>query len=270
VTISKEIIPLADTNSNKLRTQVKASLDANMTNLSVEKLVDAKGLVKNDIIDETLALTPYMENDYRNYDGMSMWEGLGGRQEEKATADFNELKKQWKEEKPEMMKAMAETEYGFKIEKYNNFRVVQDGRAYKKRNLQYSENFVLGDVTSKAGEDLLIALPALVTQQTKIKKDERNRTMPIDVRFPRTLTWSIIFTIPSGYAVKGIENLNQNISNDYAAFSSVARVENNTLTIDISKMYKTQHFDAQQWPKMLEVLEAAYNFSQSKIVLRKQ
>ncbi|HYJ37440.1 MAG TPA: hypothetical protein VEV87_02445, partial [Chitinophagaceae bacterium] len=268
--VTKEVLPLADTNANKLRTQVKTVLDLSKLTLGVEKLVDAKGLVRDDIIDETLAFTPFMETDYRNYGGMSMWEGLSAKQEEKAMEDFNQLKKQWKEEKPDMMKAMAENEYGHSIEKYNNFRIVQDGRAYKKRNLQYSESFVLTDMTSRAGDDLLIALPALVTNQTKIKKEERNRTMPVDVRFPRKLTWNIIFAIPAGYTVKGIESLQQSISNDCASFSSTARIENNTLVIDVSKMYKGQHFDIQQWPKMLEVLEAAYNFSQFKIVLKKQ
>ena len=94
--------------------------------------------------------------------------------------------------------------------------------------------------------------------------------MSVDVRYPRTLSWNIIFTIPAGYTVKGMESLNQNVSNDVAAFSSTARIENNSLIIDVSKIYKGQHFDLQQWPKMLEVLEAAYNFSQSKIVLKKQ
>ena len=269
-TVSKEVLPIPDTNSNKLRTQVKTMLDLNTLALSVDKNVDAKGLVKDDIIDETLALTPYMEADYRNYDGMSMWEGMPAKQEEKATESFNQLKKQWKEEKPDMMKAMAESEYGHNVEKYNNFRLVQDGRSYKKKNLQYSESFVLADMIAKAGQDFLISLPSLVTQQTKISKEERTRTMPVDVRYPRTLSWNINFTIPAGYTVKGIESLNQNISNDCASFASNARIENNTLVIDVTKMYKGQHFDLQQWPKMLEVLEAAYNFSQSKIVLKKQ
>jgi hypothetical protein len=267
---TSDVLPLSDTNANVLKTQLKTSFDMASLKLSVEKNVEAKGLTRDDLINEVLALTPFMEGDYRNYDGMSMWDGLPGRQEEKATEDFNELKKKWKEEKPDVMKAMVEDEYGFNVEKYNNFKIVQDGREYKKRNLRYSENFVLADMTSKAGEDVLIALPALIGQQTKIKNDEKTRTMPVDVRYPRSMEWYIIFPIPTGYTVKGIENLSKEVSNECGNFSSSVRVENNNLIMQVSKMYKAKYLDLNQWPKLLEVLDAAYSFSQSKIVLKKQ
>jgi hypothetical protein len=125
-------------------------------------------------------------------------------------------------------------------------------------------------MTATAGNDLLLALPALISQQTKIRKEERNRSMPVDLRYPRTLSWNIIFPIPAGYSAKGIESLNQQVSNDCGSFISNAKVENNNLVIDVRKMYRGNHFELQQWSKMLEVLDAAYNFSQSKIVLKKQ
>ncbi len=268
--VSAEVIPLSDTSSNVLKTQLKTSLDGSNLTLAIDKNVEARGLIRDDMIEEALALTPYMEGDYRNYDGMGMWDGLTAKQEDKAVESFNELKKQWKEEKPDMMKAMAENEYGHNVEKYNSFRVVQDGRAYKKRQLRYSESFILSDMTARAGDDLLVALPALIGQQTKISKDEKNRVVPADVRYPRTLEWYIVFPIPAGYTVKGIDGLTQHVANDYAAFNSTAKVENNNLVIEVSKTYKAKYFDLQQWPKLMEVLEAAYNFSQSRVVLKKQ
>jgi hypothetical protein len=268
--VSTEVIPLSDTSSNVLKTQLKTSLDGSSLTLAIDKNVEARGLIRDDMIEEALALTPYMEADYRNYDGMGMWDGLTAKQEDKAVENFNELKKQWKEEKPDMMKAMAENEYGHNIEKYNSFRVVQDGRAYKKRQLRYSESFILSDMTARAGDDLLVALPSLIGQQTKINKEEKNRVVPADVRYPRTLEWYIVFPIPPGYTVKGIDGLSQHIANDYAAFNSAAKVENNNLIIEVSKTYKAKYFDLQQWPKLMEVLEAAYNFSQSRVVLKKQ
>jgi len=268
--VASEVLPLSDTTSNVLKTQLKTTFDLTNLTLSIEKNVEARGLTRDDLINEALALTPFMESDYRNYDGMSMWDGINSRQEEKATEDFNELKRKWKEEKPDMMKAMAEDEYGFNVQKYNNFKIVQDGREYKKRNLRYSENFVLADMTSKAGEDILISLPALIGQQTKIKNDEKARTMPVDVRYPRAMDWYVVFPIPAGYTVKGIEELSKNVSNECGSFSSSVRVDNNNLIMQVSKMYKSKYFDLNQWSNLLEVLEAAYSFSQSKIVLKKQ
>jgi len=85
--------------------------------------------------------------------------------------------KEWKEEKPKMMKALAENDYGFDVTKYNAFRLLQDGRNYKKPGLKYNETFTLAEMTSFAGEDIVLKLPALISGQTKIKKEERNRNM---------------------------------------------------------------------------------------------
>ncbi len=268
---ANEVLPLSDTSANVVSTQIKASLnvDSSLT-VSVEKNVEASGLAKGDLMDDALALTPFMESDYKNYDGMSMWEGLNGAQEEKANADFADLKKEWKEAKLKMMKNIAENEYGYNVEKYGSFRLQQDGRAFKKKNLKYSESFTLSDLAATAGEDKIISIPALLGKQSKIKKEEYARTLPIDVGFPRTLSWDIVFTLPAGYTAKGLGNLNKNINNECASFTSSARIENNSLIIDAKKVYKGKYFKIEQWPQLVEMLEAAYNFSQSKIILQKQ
>ena len=265
----KELLPSSDTLANLYHTLINASLDASKVNLLVEKNTETKGFLRDDINDDVLALTPYIENDYKNYDGTSMFEGLDSKAEDKAISDFNATKKEWKEEKPKMMKSLAESDYGFKVTSYNNFRLLQDGRSYKKRNLQYAESFTLEDFTANAGVDLVVPLAKLVGEQTKIKKEERTRTLPIDARYARTLKWTIIFNVPSGYTVQGLDNLTRNINNECGTFISSAKVVGSTLTVEVKKVVKAKNFDARQWPFMLEVLDAGYNFSQAKIILKK-
>lgn len=269
--VANEVMPLSDTSENTVLTQIKASLVADSSlNIAIEKNVEANGLSKGALMDDALSLTPFMENDYKNYDGMGMWEGLNPAQEEKATTDFADLKKEWKESKPKMMKNVAENEYGFNVDKYGNFRLVQDGRAYKKKTLKYNETFTLSDLAATAGDDKIISIPALIGKQWKIKKEEYNRTLPIDVVYPRTFTWNIAFTLPVGYTAKGLGNLDKNVNNECASFTSSAKIENNTLVITAKKIYKGKYFKVEQWPKVIEMLEAAYNFSQAKIILQKQ
>ena len=83
------------------------------------------------------------------------------------------------------------------------------------------------------------------------------------------MAWSISMPIPVGYTAKGVESLNKKIDNDCASFSCVAKVENNTILLDIKKIYKGKNFDAAKWPSLVAVLDAAYTFSQSKIILKK-
>lgn len=265
----KEVLPLSDSLDNVMLTEIKASLDASNANMSIEKTVELRGMMKNDLIDEVLALTPFMENDYRNYDGMSMWEGLNAKAEEKAMGDFNHQKKEWKEEKPKMMEALAESEYGYEVQKYGSFRLQSDGRSHKKRNLKYTETFTLSEMAAAAGQDLVVPVAALMGEQPKIKQDERNRSLPVDVRYARSLGWSITLALPAGYTVKGLENLDQHVTNACGTLKSTARVENNSLVIEIKKVYKAKQFDAAQWTQLLEILDAAYNLSQTKVVLKK-
>ncbi|WP_153797766.1 DUF3857 domain-containing protein [Foetidibacter luteolus] len=268
---ANDVLPAADTAVNSIATIIAATLEpVNKVNMTVEKTVEVKGCAKESVIDEALALTPYMENDFKNYDGLGMWEGMDSKSEEKAMSEFTQQKKEWKEEKPKMMKAVAQNDYDFSVESYGSFKLLQDGRSFKKRSLKFSENITFSEVTATAGNDIVLALPALISGQTKIKKEDRVRSLPADVIYPRTLSWTISMPVPAGYTVKGLDRLNKSISNDCGSFTTVAKADNNTITITVQKMYKLKNFEASQWPAMLAILDAAYNFSQSKLVLQKQ
>jgi hypothetical protein len=265
-----EHIPLTDTADNMIYTKVNTGFDGDdQSRLTVDKTVQAKGLAKDDMEGDALALTPFMETDFRNYDGSSMWDGLSQAQTDKAMTDFTQQKKDWKEDKPKMMKAQAESEYSATVEKYNDFKIQEDGRSFKKRNLQYEENFVLGGLTATAGDDILLALPALVGKQPRITREERTRTLPIDVSYPRTLLYTISFKIPDGYTVKGLSNITMTVNNECGSFTSTAAINDGVLRLDVRKLYKVRNLSVAQWPELCAIQDAGYAFSQKKIVLQK-
>lgn len=264
-----ETIPLSDTIANKVAQQIAATLDITNGNMSIVKNVEATGLMRDDMIDETLALTPFMQNDYTNYGGTDMWEGMSEASQEKAMNEFNQQKKEWKEQKPKMMKEVAESEYGHRIETYTDFKLTQDGRSIKKKALKYTETFTIGDMSASAGEDIVVSLSQLTGGQTKIKKDERTRTSPIDIGFPREFLWTISMPVPAGYTVIGLDGLKKNVVNECGSFLSVAEVKDNNIVISVKKVYKQQKLDANKWPMMLDMLDAGYKFTQSKLILKK-
>src|SRR5690606_30886161 len=180
---------------------------------------------------------------YRNYDGGSMWDGMSDASQAKAMEEFNKEKREWKEEKPKMMKAMAENEYSGMVEDYKMFRLQQDGRNSRKRSIRYYENFSLSRLTAIAGNDVVVSLPALIGKQTRITKDERNRTVPINVGYPRKVLWHIVMPIPAGYTVKGLEALNRKVDNECGSFESVAVIEGENLVLDVRKIYKASEFE---------------------------
>lgn len=270
---TKGTIPLGGPDDNTLAITVNASLEPQKkSNLSVERITAARNIVKNGMIEEAIAYTPYIESDFRNYDGDDMWEGLDEKTADARSEQFNKMKKEWKDKtKPEYMKSLVEDDFSYEVSSYDNFQMQNDGRSYRKQDLQYTEKFTLANVSSFAGDDILIGLPSLIGAQMRIeKKEQQSRTYSIDVNYARKLTWHIVMPVPAGYRAAGLENLSMNVSNNCGEFISSAKVENNSVVIDVKKVYKAKQFKAEDWQQLLDMLNAAYNFSQAKILLMKQ
>jgi len=266
---SSVVIPGGDTLQNKYTEQITATLDLAKGSMAIDKTVEANGQVKQGVIDEALALTPFMQNDFSNYDGTDMWEGMDARAQDKAITAFNDQKKEWKEQKPIMMKAVAESEYGRRVENYAEFRLLQDGRSIKKKALKYQETFTITDMAAPAGDDIVVSLSALIGGQPKVKKEERVRNYPVDVAYPRELLWTVSMPVPPGYTVKGLIGLTRNVDNECGSFKSVALLKDNFIVVSVKKTYRLQKFDVSKWPLMVNILDAGYKFSQSKIILKK-
>ncbi len=264
-----EILPSTDTLDNTLLTQINAHLDEAKVNMVLEKSVEAKGHVKEDVIEDVLTMTPYMEVDYLNSNGKGSVEGVGITETKAAIEKRDNQKNEWKAKKLVMMKELAGNEYDYRVEKYDSFALLEDGRSFNKRNLKYYERFVLADMTMPAGKDLVVPITGLMGLQPRVQKEERNRVFPVDVRYPRALNWKITFAIPAGYVVKGLENLQKKIENACGSFISTAFVEGNTLHVYAKKIYAGHRFETTQWPQMLAILDAAYEISQAKIILKK-
>ena len=127
----------------------------------------------------------------------------------------------------------------------------------------------MGDLTRRAGKNFLVSVPGLMGSQNQVKAEDRQRKYGIDVRYPRTFTWDIAYTFPAGYTVKGLADLNQTVENETGSFSSKATVEGNVLKLSISKVYKQTKIKREDFGKMLAFLDAAYNFSQRRVLLKK-
>lgn len=267
-----EPLPQSDTLANTLIANIKVGLNHTETSdlLNVDKTVEAQGLVKDDLTDEILAYTPFMETDFRNYDGTGMWEGMNSQQEAKAISNFNEQKKEWREEKPKMMKAMAEDYYDFAVTDYASFKLMQDGRSFKKNVLKYNEIYTLDDAVNTVGDDLLLSIPNLAGgSQGKLKKEELTRTLPVYLEYARAYNYNITCPIPAGYTARGVESLSREVRNEAGSFTVKGRIDNNNVIIEVRKTFNKSEVSAQQWPLITELLKAAYGFSKAKILFSK-
>jgi hypothetical protein len=261
-------LPVTGAAENFTKTIVTATMDSvENLNLTVQKAI--KGMSKKNYHYEALAYTASWDDDHRSYGGEDdLRTNLSRTELEIYDNKLRERKKEDKIKKPEYMQKVLENEYGTVV-KYNEFILTSDGRSYKKPELDFTQKADIGNKVSKAGNHLLVAVPSLIESQLFINQDERIRQYDADMGFPRTMTWEINFTVPEGYKAIGVDNLASTVDNDAGYFMSMAKMEGNRVKLLVKKQYKKINVKKEEWPKMLQFLDAAYNFSQKKILLKK-
>ena len=76
--------------------------------------------------------------------------------------------------------------------------------------------------------------------------------------------------IPTGYEVQGLDKLNQKVENKFGGFTSTAKEENGKIIIETNKHYDVNFVPKDQWPALVSFLNAAYTFTEQKILLKKK
>ena len=119
------------------------------------------------------------------------------------------------------------------------------------------------------GPNYSVQIGELIGGQVAIDKKEIVREYNIWLNFARTSDFIINFDIPVGFTATGLDALKANVDNNTGTFSVTTNVTGQKLTITVKKVYKSNYFVKEDWPKMVEFLDAAYNFTQKKIILTK-
>lgn len=259
----------SNSDENVTTNTIAASIDTSGRNISVVHQKAVTGLSKQFYNVQALIYTNAIDDDFRSYGGEDDVRGsMKGAVLENYETKLRERKKEDKVNKLEYMKNAISDEYE-NISSYSEFTLNTDGRTWRKQELNYTNKFELSDMVKKAGNNLLVAVPGLIGQQLFVSQDERKREVDANMGFPRSLRNVINFTIPAGYKAVGVQNLNMNIDNEVGTFAVQASVEGNTVIILVKKLYKQMNVKQEDWNKLLQMLDAAFNFSQKKILLKK-
>jgi hypothetical protein len=168
------------------------------------------------------------------------------------------------------VKQDIEEAFSSKVNQYKNFQLKSIGMWDETPYTEYRDEFTLENMTKKAGPNYILELPKLIEKQTEITAKQRTRTQDIYMSYARTYVNKISFKIPEGYTIEGIENLNKDVQNETGGFVSTAKVEGDMLRITSKKYYSANYFPAKDWEKMMLFLDAAVEFSNAKVLLKKK
>ncbi|HLK30517.1 MAG TPA: DUF3857 domain-containing protein [Puia sp.] len=259
----KANIPSSTFDDNVQKQESMITIPETMDLLQVERTNSYSGMEKSG--NNTLAHLDreYLNTDFKKY--------IINPKKDKGDNNYVDADKdERKKTQMEYLKKSVEND-GVEVEKYDKFELVQDGRFDETPMLVYKENFSLKKLLNKAGRNYLLDAGKLIGGQIKLEEKEmKTRDNDIWISHARTIINNITIVLPKGYTADGLQDLNYNVNNESGSFISSAKIDGGKLILSTQKIYKKNFDKKDAWPNYVAFLEAAYKFTQVKVVLKKQ
>ncbi|WNM19704.1 DUF3857 domain-containing protein [Flavobacterium capsici] len=262
-------LPSSTYKENCVKTKTVMTLD-DFTGFKVKKESSYLGHLKEGEQSDKLNFYDYVYEDYKKYGTKPLLDYVKNKKKnEQYTNEMNALINKMKDSQKEEFEKSLESELDFLVDDYT-FKLNNTGRYGKKSAFEIEEDFAIkNNLIKKAGDKYLIELGKMLTSQIEIDQKEKDRKNNIYSIYPRSYENEIILNIPAGYSVSGLEKFNKKVENETGGFTSTAEVKGNQLIVKTYKHYKNYFEPNSNWNKMIDFLDAAYQFTQEKVLLKK-
>lgn len=151
---------------------------------------------------------------------------------------------------------------------YEGYEVVKTGRTPKEPDLIVAEKYTVSDLVSKAGRNLIVSVGLFPGEYSRIDTSLK-RVYDISYDFPATYQMEYRLQIPDGYLAEGVEALNTEVSNNTGKFKTTAVVEGKVLKLTVERVYLRSEMPVSDWADFTRFINAASDFNQKKVVLKK-
>lgn len=262
-------LPSSTYQENSVKTKTELTLE-DFTGFKAKKLSSYLGHLKDNEQSDRLNFYDYVYEDYKKYATKPLLDYVKNKKKnEQYSNEMKALINKMKDTQKESFEKSIEGELDFLVDDYS-FKINNTGRYGKKSSFEMEEEFSIKDnLIKKAGDKYLIELGKLLTSQIEIDQKEKDRKNNIYSVYPRSYENEIILNIPVGYSVSGLEKFNKKVENETGGFTSTAEVKGNQLIVKTYKHYKNYFEPNANWNKMIDFLDAAYQFTQEKVLLKK-
>ena len=165
--------------------------------------------------------------------------------------------------------AEIKQQFGAGPKEVSSYKINNNCLFNEARPFEYQSSFSMENMVKKAGNNYIIEVGKLVG--TFDKPDDKDSTRSIDVYMPcaRSFNYNITLDIPNGYIVKGITDLNKQVSNETGFFSCEAVADEHSVKIKVARTYSNNYEKAANWPKLLQFINGFYNFTTQKLLFEK-
>lgn len=269
--IKKFDIPIShyEKNQSLTKSEVKFKVD-DITVLDVDRHVSSKGYNKSNDQYDLIYLFDYVYEDNAYYKKPPYIDRikLKSKERTKVASKLKAKQKELADKQKEAFEKNAKNELDLPIKSYDSYELLNMGR-FEDPVFEYKESLVLEDLIKRAGKNYIFEAGKLIGGQVALKEDELKRETDIYMPYARSFINEISIQIPDGYTVEGIDKLNKQVENSAGGFVSTAKVVGGQLKITTKKYYANNFEKAEKWSELVAFLEAAFQFTQEKVLLKK-
>jgi hypothetical protein len=269
--IANYSFPVSHYRDNKSLTKIDLNFDDEITEVTFRSRNELTGHMKKNSQNNIIHYYDYLYEELDAYNSEPIINTFKNKRK-KATKqkEMDAVMTESKKLQLEEMKSSVASDLNLTVDDYD-YEIIEQARFNYKTPFIYEETFtVKEDLITRAGSNYIFDIGKIIGGQITLEEKEKQRDGNIYMSFPRTIRSEITLNIPDGFSVSGIDQLNTTIENKTGGFVSKAAMEGNVLKISTHKTYKNNYESAEDWPKMVSFLESAYDFTQAKILLKKQ
>jgi hypothetical protein len=175
-----------------------------------------------------------------------------------------------REKQKEYIKTEIKNQYDQEAKELKSYKIINSGLALQNPNLVFNEVFTMDNFVKKVGNNFLLNVGSLMGTYKKLDEKERKRNVDIYMPSARTLKYTFNISIPEGYTVKGVNELNKKVENEIASFVTTAVVNGNTLTATAVRSFSNNFEPVSNWEKLLQIIDATADFTESKVLFEKK
>lgn len=262
-------IPTTTADDNTSIEQMKIALSDDMQLLKIDRNTTMKGNLRQDEQKRLLLFEDYYEQE-RLALGVrkSITEQFSvGRSTlpEEYKAAFAAARKTQKDQFTEEIKA----QFDITPKEVTSYGIDKMGLRHNDPDFVYHTSFTLDGLLKRAGNNYILEAGKLIGGQLEIKPEQRDRKVDIYMPYARSFENIIEVTIPKGYTLEGVDKLNRSVDNDCGSFIVKATVEADKLKLHIRKVYKNSFEQVSKWGNLLQVIDAAADFTTQKVLFKK-
>jgi hypothetical protein len=163
-----------------------------------------------------------------------------------------------------------------KSDNIQNIKVENSGMLDGNKNLPLNieADITSADLVEQAGKRYLLKLGEVIGPQVEMYQ-EKPRQLPVMMDYPHSEDRDITFTIPDGYQIRNLSDLNINVIDKYDGEDAIGFISSYTLTgnvlkIKVHEFYKKIDYPVSRFNQFIKVINSSADFNKIILILEKK